>query len=110
MRVAKGVASRIDDAPVPKIVTFQKSFTTENEEKTIFLLQRSPAGIARTTENPRKKGSLCTIVSLKFQEILTVIIDRPVERYMEFLKHQLCKKVGKNMCHMCFRVLVKTRV
>ena len=33
---------------------------------------------ARTIENPRKKGSLCTIISLKFQEILTVIIDRPV--------------------------------
>ena len=59
---------------------------------------------ARTTENARKKGSLCTILSLKFQEILTVIIDRPVERYMEFLKHQLCKKVRKTMCHMCFRM------
>ena len=62
---------------------------------------------ARATENPRKKGSLCTILSLKFQEILTVIIDRPVEsveRYMEFLKHQLCKKVRKIMCHMCFRM------
>ena len=45
--VAKGVASRIDDAPVPKIVTFQNSFTTENEEKTIFLLQRSLAGICK---------------------------------------------------------------
>ena len=42
----------------------------------------------RATENP----SLFTILSLKFQEILTVIIDRPVKRYMEFLKHQLCKK------------------
>ena len=58
----------------------------------------------RTTENPRKKGSLCTILSLKFQEILTVIIDGPVERYMEFLKHQLCKKVRKTMCHMFFRM------
>ena len=48
MGVAKGVASRIDDAPVPKIVTFQKSFTTENEEKTIFPLQRSPAGICKS--------------------------------------------------------------
>lgn len=59
---------------------------------------------AKTTENARKKGSLCTILSLKFQEILTVIIDRPVERYMEFLKHQLCKKVRNIMCHMSFRM------
>ena len=27
-----------------------------------------------------------------------------IERYMEFLKHQLCKKVRKIMCHMCFRM------
>ena len=103
MGVAKGVASRIDDAPVPKIVTFQKSFITENED---YL---SSAKIpCRNLQEPLKirgkKGSLCTILSLKFQGILTVIIDRPVERYMEFLKHQLCKKVRKTMCHMCFRM------
>ena len=105
MGAAKGVASRIDDAPVPKIVTFQKSFTTENEEKTISFFCKDPLQeFARTTENPRKKRSLCTILSLEFQEILTVIIGRPVERYREFLKHQLCKKVRKIMCHMCFRM------
>ena len=38
---------------------------------------------ARATENPRKKESLCTILSLKFQEILIVIIDRPVERVVK---------------------------
>lgn len=89
MGVAKGVASRIDDAPVPKIVTFKKSFTTQNEEKTIFFCKDPLQEFARTTENLRKKESLCTILSLKFQEILTVIIDRPVERYMEFLKNHV---------------------
>ena len=61
--VVKGVASRIDDAPVPKIVTFKKFFTTENEEKTMFFCKDPLREFARTTENSRKKESLCTIIS-----------------------------------------------
>ena len=51
---------------------------------------------ARTTENPRKKGSLFTILSLKFQEILTVIIDSLYREVHGILETSIVQESKKN--------------
>ena len=79
-----------------KKLHFKNPLQPKMKRRLSFFCKDPLQEFARTTENLRKKGSLCNILSLKFQEILTVILDRPVERYMEFLRHQLCKKVKKN--------------
>ena len=105
MGVAKGVASRIDDAPVPKIVTFQKSFTTENEEKTIFLLQRSPAGICKSHwKSEEKREFIC-------HSLFKIL------RNIDIHYRQACREVhgiletSMTLTRLwCPAVLVKTRV
>ena len=81
---------------------FKNPLLPKMKRRLSFFFKDPLLEFARATENQRKKGSLCTILSLKFQEILTVSTNMRVERYMEFLKHQLCKKVRKIMCHFCF--------
>ena len=65
--VAKGVASRIDDAPVPKIVTFKNPLQPKMKRRLSFFCKDPLQEFARATENQGKKGSLRTILSLKFQ-------------------------------------------
>ena len=63
----EGVASRIDDAPVPKIVAFKNPLQPKMKRRLSFFCKDLLQEFARATENQRKKGSLPTILSLKFQ-------------------------------------------